>query len=70
MAYRETIIIVIFYILDIIVLTIEFVSIIDIVLIIKIVSTRDILIIFKNIVVVLTLGFIFAKVLFVNIKAK
>ena len=65
MVYRETIIIVIFYILDIVVLAIEIVSAIDIVLIAEIVSAEDPLITFKNIVVVLIVEFVFAKVLFV-----
>ena len=67
--------------LDIVVLTIEIVSIIDVVLIAKvisiivmliakIVSTKDILVIFENIVVVLTVKFVFAEVLFVNIKVE
>ena len=71
MIYRETIIIVIFYILNIVVLTIEIVSIIDIVLTVEIVSIEDTLIIFKNIVVVLIVRFVFAEVLFiVNIIEK
>ena len=67
MIYRKTIIIVILYILDIVVLTIEIVSTIDIILIIEIVSTKDFLIIFKNIVIVLTVRFVFAEVLFVSV---
>ena len=70
MAYKKAIIIVIFYILDIVILTIEIVSTIDIVLIIEIVSIKDISIIFKSVVVVLILRFMPAKVLFVNIKIK
>ena len=79
MIYRKTIIIVIFYILDIVVLIAEIVSTIDIelivrfvsaivVLIAEIVSIKDTSIIFKNIVVVLTVRFVFVEVLFVNIK--
>ena len=67
MIYRETIIIVIFYILNIVVLTIEIVSIIDIVLIAEIVSIKDTLVTFKNIVVILTVRFVPAEVLFVSI---
>ena len=79
MIYREAIIIVIFYILDIVVLITEIVSTIDIELIIKFVSTivvltakivfaKDTLITFENIVVVLTVKFVLVEVLFVNIK--
>ena len=56
--------------LGVVVLTIRFVSTINIVLIIEIVSTKDILVIFKSVVVILIVRFIFAKVLFVNIKTK
>ena len=70
MAYRETIIIVIFYILDIVVLAIEFILIIDIVLIAGIVSIRDILVISKNIVIIFIVEFVLAKELFVNIKTR
>ena len=70
MIYRKIIIIAIFYILDIVVLTIEFVFIIDIVLIIEIVSIGNIFIIFKSVVIVLILRFVLAKVLFVNIKTR
>ena len=65
MAYREAIIIVIFCILNMVVLTIEIVSTIDIVLIAEIVFIKDILIIFENIVVVLIVRFVLAKVLFI-----
>ena len=65
MAYKETIIIVIFYILDIVVLTIEIVSAIDIVLITEIVSAKDTLITFESIVVILIVKFVLAKVLFI-----
>ena len=79
MLYRKIIIIVKSYILDIVVLIIEIVPTIDVVLIVEfvsivvmliaeIVSTKDTLIIFKNIVVILTMRFVPAKVLFVNIK--
>ena len=51
--------------LDIVVLTIEIVSAINIVLVIEIVSIKDFLIIFKDIVVMLTVRFVFAKVLFI-----
>ena len=65
--------------LDIVVLITEIVSTTDIELIVEfvfaivmltagIVSTKDILITFKNIVVILTVGFVLAEVLFVNIK--
>ena len=65
MIYRETIIIAIFYILDIVVLTTEIISTIDIVLTIEIVSIKDPLITFKDIVVVLIIEFVFAEVLFI-----
>ena len=79
MIYREIIIIVIFYILDIVVLIAEIVSTICVVLIAKVVSTivvliagivfaKDTLITFKSVVVVLTVRFILVEVLFVNIK--
>ena len=70
MVYRKIIIIVIFYILDIIVLAIEFMSTIGIVLIVGIVSTKDTLIIFKSVVIMLIVEFMSAGVLFVNIKIK
>ena len=70
MVCRKVIIIAIFYIFDIVILAIEFVFIIDIVLIIEIVFTKDTLITFRGIVIVLILRFVFAKVLFVNIKTK
>ena len=65
MVYRETIIIAIFYMLDIVVLTIEIVSTIDIVLTVEIVSIKDLFTTFKNIVIVLIMKFVFAKVLFI-----
>ena len=65
MVYRKIIIIAIFCILDIVVLTIEIVSTIDIVLIVEIVSIRDPLITFRDIVVVLTVRFVLAEVLFI-----
>ena len=65
MIYREIIIIVIFYMLNIVILTIEIVLIIDVVLAARIVSIKDILIIFKNIVIMLIAGFVPAKVLFI-----
>ena len=78
MIYSETIIIAIFYILDIVVLIIEIVSTIDVILIIEFVSTivvlaaeivsaEDTLIIFKDIIIVFTVRFVFAEVLFVSI---
>ena len=71
MIYREIIIIVIFYILNIVVLTTKIVFAIDIVLTAEIVSAKDILITFENIVIVLIIRFVFAKVLFiVNIIEK
>ena len=51
-----------------VVLIAEFVSAI-VVLIAEIVSAEDTLIIFENIVVVLTVRFVLAEVLFVNIEA-
>ena len=51
--------------LDIVVLTIEIVSTIDIVLTAEIVPAKDTLITFKNIVVVLTVRFVLAEVLFI-----
>ena len=67
MIYREIIIIVIFYILNIVVLAIEIVSTIDIILIAKIVFAKNIPFTFENIVIVLIVKFVLAKVLFVNI---
>ena len=76
MLCRETIIIAIFCILDFVVLIIEIVSAIDVVLIeefmftivvlaARIVSAENILITFKNIIVVLIVGFVPAEVLFI-----
>ena len=65
MVYRKIIIIAIFCILDIVVLTTEIVSAIDVVLIVEIVSIRDPLITFRDIVVVLTVRFVLAEVLFI-----
>ena len=67
MIYREAIIIAIFYILNIVVLTIEIVSTIDIVLIIEIISIEDIFITFEGVIVVLTVEFVPARVLFVSV---
>ena len=65
MIYRKIIIIVIFYILDIVVLTTEIVSATDIVLTIEIVSIEDPSITFRDIVIVLTIRFVLAKMLFI-----
>ena len=65
MAYRKIIIIAIFYILDIVVLTIEIVSITGVILVAGIVLAKSTLIIFRDIVVVLIAGFMLAKVLFI-----
>ena len=51
--------------LNIVVLTIEIVSIIGVVLAARIVFTRDMFIIFRGIVVILIAGFVLAKVLFI-----
>ena len=51
--------------LDIVVLTIEFISIIGVVLIVRIVSTKGIFIIFDSVIVMLIAGFVFAEVLFI-----
>ena len=51
--------------LDIVVLTTKIVCAIDIVLTVEIVSAEDILITFENIVVVLIVKFVLAKVLFI-----
>ena len=65
MAYRKTIIIVISYMLNVVVLTIGIVSTIDIVLIAEIVSIEDSSITFRSVVVILTVGFVLAEVLFI-----
>ena len=86
MIYRETIIIIIFYILDIVVLIIEIVFAIDVVLIAKVVFTiviliagivlaKDTFVTFRDIIIMLTVRFVlaevlFVSVLFVNIKTK
>ena len=51
--------------LDIVILTIEIISIIDIVLTVEIVSIKDSLITFRDIIIVLTVRFVFAEVLFI-----
>ena len=65
MIYKEIIIIIIFYIFNIVVLTIEIVFAINVMLTAEIVFTEDTLITFKSVVIVLIVRFVFARVLFI-----